>query len=68
MAEQRCEKCSMRKRYDRKPQSILGRLWRWHINWCPGWKSYMKSLPDPERTGIITQYDLSADKWKTTAG
>ncbi len=65
---QRCEKCSMRARYDRKPRSILARIWRWHINWCPGWKSYMKSLPEPEQADIIVQYDLSADKWKTTSG
>ena len=65
MSEQRCEKCSMRARYDRNSKSILGRIWRWHINWCPGWKSYMKSLPEPEKNDIIAQYDLSADKWKT---
>lgn len=60
-----CDKCSMRKRYDSKPESILGRLWRWHINWCPGWKSYMKSMPESSRNEILTEYDLIADKWKT---
>ncbi len=60
-----CDNCSMRARFDRNPKSILGRLWRWHINWCPGWKSYMKSQPEPERAEILTKYDLTADKWKS---
>ena len=53
MAEKRCASCSFRATYDRKPKSILGRIWRWHIRWCPGWKSYMKSLPEDEKTVII---------------
>jgi len=59
-----CGECSMRARYDRKPRSLLGRIWRWHINWCPGWKSYVKSMSEPEREEIIAEYDLSADKWR----
>jgi len=61
MAEQRCGSCSFRAIYDRKPKSILGRIWRWHMNWCPGWKSYLKSLPEEERADIISRYNnLSA--------
>ena len=59
-----CENCGMRARYDNKPTSLLGRIWRWHINWCPGFKSYVKSMPDSDRAEILTKYDLTADKWK----
>lgn len=58
MAESNCENCKMRAKYDRKPKSLLGRFWRWHINWCPGWKSYMQSLNDQERAGLKQQYQL----------
>jgi len=58
MAEPKCAACPFRARYDKKPASILGRLWRWHINWCPGWKSYMKTLSGVEKVDIIAQYNL----------
>jgi|UniRef100_A0A7C3Z3S0 hypothetical protein len=58
MAEPRCRSCFLRARYDKKPQSWLGRLWKWHANWCPGWKSYLKSLPDQERKALAEKYDL----------
>jgi IS1 family transposase len=58
MAESGCAACSFRARYDKNPRSLLGRLWRWHANWCPGWKSYMKSLPDQERRELAEKYDL----------
>jgi hypothetical protein len=53
-----CESCLLRVRYDKKPQSLLGRLWKWHITWCPGWKSYMNSLPEQERRELAEKYDL----------
>ncbi len=52
----RCETCKLRARYDKKPKSLLGRFWKWHIGWCPGWKSYLKSLPDEDREKIKQQY------------
>jgi len=58
MAEQNCENCAFRAKYDSKPQSLLGRLWRWHANWCPGWKAYMKSLSPEKRTGMARQYNM----------
>ncbi|MFC1883504.1 hypothetical protein ACFL2O_01925 [Thermodesulfobacteriota bacterium] len=58
MAESGCASCSFRARYDKNPKSILGRLWRWHANWCPGWRSYMKSLPDDEKAEIKTRYNM----------
>lgn len=59
MAESNCTSCAFRGRYDKNPKSILGRLWRWHINWCPGWKSYMKSLPEEERNEIKGKYSIA---------
>ena len=53
---QRCENCKMRARYDNDPQSFLGRAWKWHIEWCPGWKSYMKSLPEEKRMQMLKKY------------
>jgi hypothetical protein len=58
MAEPWCKTCFFRGQYDKNPQSLLGRLWRWHANWCPGWKSYMKSLPDQERIQLAEKYEL----------
>ena len=52
----RCETCKLRARYDRDPRSILGRFWKWHIGWCPGWKSYLQSLPEEERKKVQQQY------------
>lgn len=58
MFKHMCAQCSFRARYDRNPRSWLGRLWKWHINWCPGWKIYLKSLPEPERRQVAEKYDL----------
>ncbi|CAB5109486.1 hypothetical protein D3OALGA1CA_1936 [Olavius algarvensis associated proteobacterium Delta 3] len=51
-----CENCKFRGTYDNNPRSILGRLWKWHIGWCPGWKSFTKSLQDDERAELIEKY------------
>jgi len=58
MAESNCANCKMRAKYDEKPKSFGGRFWRWHINWCPGWKGYMKSLTEQERSELKKQYQL----------
>jgi hypothetical protein len=52
----RCEKCWFRARYDNNPQSILGRIWKWHIGWCPGWKAYSKSLEYEGRKRLSERY------------
>jgi len=44
----------MRKRYENNPRSWLGRFWRWHIRWCPGWKSHKKSLSEEDRAALDT--------------
>lgn len=58
MAEPGCEKCKFRAKYDKNPKSILGRIWRWHAGWCPGWKKYMKSLPDDKRKELAGKYKM----------
>ena len=58
MSDKGCEKCAFRAKYDNNPKSILGRLWRWHINWCPGWKSYMRSLDDENQAAVAEKYNL----------
>ena len=47
-----CERCGMRKRYESKPKSLLGRLWRWHSGWCPGWRAYVKGLDPDARASV----------------
>ena len=32
MSEPGCATCSFRAKYDDRPKSLLGRLWRWHAN------------------------------------
>jgi hypothetical protein len=56
--QQSCETCRFRARYDKNPRSLLGRLWRWHAGWCPGWKKYITSLPDEERRSLAERYGL----------
>ena len=61
MAEKHgCDDCAWRARYDRAPKSLLGRLWRWHARWCPGWKVYVASLPAEEREALAARYGLRA--------
>lgn len=45
-SEHKCASCAMRKRAEENPNSLRGRLWRWHTSWCPGWKAYQRSLAD----------------------
>jgi hypothetical protein len=58
MAEHSCGKCRFRARYDTNPRSLLGRLWRWHAGWCPGWRKYMTSLPAEQRIELARKYDM----------
>ncbi|MDQ7825354.1 MAG: hypothetical protein RDV48_21315 [Candidatus Eremiobacteraeota bacterium] len=62
MAFHMCARCFFRGIYDRNPRSILGLVWRWHINFCPGWKYYMKSLPEGEKMEVIARYGLEKQK------
>lgn len=42
----RCARCPFRSHAERKPATLFARLWRWHTRWCPGWKSYQRSLAE----------------------
>ena len=39
-----CENCRWRAHAERKPHTLLARIWKWHTKWCPGWRKYQKSL------------------------
>jgi hypothetical protein len=58
MSDQNCENCSFRTKYDNNPKSLLGKLWRWHANWCPGWRKYMESLKSEDRMVIAEKYNM----------
>jgi hypothetical protein len=63
MTDSGCANCSFRAKYDNKPNSILGRLWRWHANFCPGWKAFMRSLQDDEKETFIEKYNFAPNKF-----
>lgn len=58
MTEANCATCAFRAKYDNNPKSILGRIWRWHANWCPGWKQYMTSLSEGGRIEVAKKYNM----------
>jgi hypothetical protein len=37
-----CHNCKMCSHIDRKPDSALGKLMRWHRTWCPAWSAHTK--------------------------
>jgi hypothetical protein len=57
-----CENCKFRAYYDAKPTSLLGRFWRWHINFCPGFKSYFTSQTDEKKAELRERYHF--DKYQ----
>ncbi|MDR2894433.1 MAG: hypothetical protein LBU97_03105 [Alistipes sp.] len=58
MTTHNCENCPIRAKYDRKPKSLIGRFWRWHIGFCPGWKAYFASLDDGQKAALRQKYSL----------
>ncbi len=64
MKQHNCETCPIRAKYDENPKSLIGRFWRWHINFCPGWKGYFKSLDDEMRQVLNEKYRLKYRKTK----
>lgn len=56
MPAHQCEHCAFRATYDNNPRAFLGRLWRFHIRFCPGWRRYMDGLPEGERKGLAERY------------
>jgi len=59
MKEHHCENCPIRAKYDKAPKSLIGRFWRWHINFCPGWRRYISSLEDEKRMLLVEKYQLT---------
>ena len=55
-----CENCKFREKYDKNPRSLLGRIWKWHTGWCPGWKSYIRSLPEETRAAVQEKYRIQS--------
>ena len=53
-----CANCKLRAKYDKNPGSLVGRFWRWHIGFCPGWKAYMNALSEDERQTYREKYNL----------
>ena len=53
-----CANCSMRRKYESNPKSLMGRFWRWHINFCPGWKQFFAALPEDAKEDLRTRYDF----------
>ncbi|MFA5629329.1 MAG: hypothetical protein WC958_03640 [Dehalococcoidales bacterium] len=39
-----CENCPIKRYSDKKPNSFIAKIWKWHTSWCPGWKSYQAEL------------------------
>lgn len=56
-----CEQCKLRAHYDKAPRSLMGRFWRWHINFCPGWKAFYSSLSEEKKEEIISRYNLKKE-------
>ncbi|HNU91981.1 MAG TPA: hypothetical protein PKO25_08920 [Spirochaetota bacterium] len=58
MARSNCENCAMRAKYDRAPDSFLGRFWKWHTRFCPGWKSYLIAQTRETREELFRRYGV----------
>jgi hypothetical protein len=41
-----CANCPIRAKAEARPRSLIGRIWHWHIKWCPGWKAYQAYLAE----------------------
>ena len=53
-----CPHCPLRAKYDKNPRSLVGRLWRWHINFCPGWKNYFTHQDDETKASLREKYNF----------
>ncbi len=62
MGGHKCGSCKFQKKYDNKPKAFVGRLWRWHAGWCPGFKKYIRSLPDEKRIELAEKYNMKKYK------
>ena len=62
MAQYPCEDCKFKANYDRNPKSVIGRIWRWHINFCPGWKQYFIHQTPEKQAELREKYHF--EKYK----
>lgn len=53
-----CENCKLRAKYEKDPNSLIGRFWRWQINFCPGWKAYFTSRSEEEKAALREKYNF----------
>jgi hypothetical protein len=58
MSEKGCANCPLRAKYDNAPKSFAGRFWRFHINFCPGWRKYFTGLPMTEQQDVARRYNI----------
>ena len=58
MAQYPCENCKLRAHYEKNPKSVLGRFWRWHINFCPGFKGYFTHQDEETKNALREKYDF----------
>jgi hypothetical protein len=54
-----CETCRFKAKYDKNPSSVLGRFWRWHINFCPGWRAYFINQDDDTQAALRQKYNFT---------
>ncbi len=45
----RCETCGFCKYCEKHPDTIVGKVWKWHTTWCPCWKSYQEELAERQK-------------------
>ena len=62
MAQYPCENCKLRAHYDKNPKSLPGRFWRWHINFCPGFKNYFTHQDEETKAELRKKYNF--EKYK----
>ena len=53
-----CENCKLRAQFEKNPKSLVGRFWRWHINFCPGWKAYFTHQDEKTKAELRGQYNF----------
>ena len=53
-----CENCKFRASYDKNPKSFKGRFWRWHINFCPGWKAFFTHQDEETKAALREKYNF----------
>ena len=47
-----CERCKYKTIYDTNPYSLLGRIWRWHINFCQKLKAFYTNQSEEGKTKL----------------